>query len=73
MFAISTFFLSLFSYLYLSIISNIAPIQSVSSGGFHNIAITLQGKVFSWRYNWYGQLGDGTYRNEKYRPLLVIV
>ena len=71
--SISTFFLSLFSFLNLSIISNNLSIQSVSAGGSHTIAMTTNGRVYAWGYNVYGQLGDRTFNNGKFSPLLVIV
>jgi len=33
---------------------------AVSSGDFHNIAITVDGSLWSWGWNVQGQLGDGT-------------
>ena len=35
-------------------------IVSVSLGGFHSSALTSFGRLFTWGYNLYGQLGDGT-------------
>jgi alpha-tubulin suppressor-like RCC1 family protein len=48
-------------------------IQSVSGGDYHSIAMTTNGRVYTWGANWYGQLGDGTLNNVKFSPLLVIV
>lgn len=36
-----------------------SPIKSISSGGFHNLLLTREGKVYSWGKNDYGQLGLG--------------
>ena len=36
-----------------------ANIKSVSSGGFHTVAVDVLGKVFTWGLNTAGQLGDG--------------
>ena len=35
-------------------------ITQISSGGNHSSAISSNGRVFTWGYNLYGQLGDGT-------------
>ena len=35
-------------------------IISISAGGYHTVAIDEEGKVYTWGYNYYGQLGDGT-------------
>lgn len=36
------------------------PIQSVSAGGVHNLALSASGNIWSWGDNFIGQLGDGT-------------
>ena len=33
---------------------------AVAAGGDHSLASTLDGTVWAWGANWYGQLGDGT-------------
>ena len=37
----------------------------VSLGDSHSSALTSEGRLFTWGYNWYGQLGNGI--NEEYR------
>jgi len=34
-------------------------IIQIASGIFHSIALTSDGKVYTWGYNYYGQLGNG--------------
>ena len=35
-------------------------ISQISSGGIHNLALSMDGKVYAWGNNSSGQLGDGT-------------
>ncbi|QVK16776.1 DUF5011 domain-containing protein [Mycoplasmatota bacterium] len=35
-------------------------IQKLSLGTYHSLAITSEGRIFTWGFNDYGQLGDGT-------------
>jgi len=39
-------------------------ITEVSLGSSHSSAITSKGRIFTWGYNFYGQLGDGTNINK---------
>ena len=38
-------------------------ISQISSGGIHNLALSMDGKVYAWGDNNIGQLGDGTTNN----------
>ena len=45
-------------------------ITSVSLGKIHSSAITSENRVFTWGYNYYGQLGDGT-TTDSYTPIEI--
>ena len=47
-------------------------VTAVSAGGAHTLAISNTGTVWSWGYNGYGQLGDGT-AGSKSRPVQVML
>jgi uncharacterized repeat protein (TIGR02543 family) len=47
-------------------------IAQVTAGYFHSLAVTTQGRVYTWGANWYGQLGDGTNTNRN-TPTLINV
>ncbi|XP_072993322.1 RCC1 domain-containing protein RUG3, mitochondrial isoform X1 [Typha latifolia] len=42
----------------------------IASGGYHSLALTDQGEVFSWGYGGHGQLGHNSIQNEKV-PLAI--
>ena len=42
----------------------------ISAGERHSIAIDVEGKLWTWGYNYYGQLGNGTKRNSE-RPINI--
>lgn len=44
---------------------------SVSCGGAHTAAIKIDGTLWAWGYNYYGQLGNNT-RSRKFTPTLAI-
>ncbi|XP_034193440.1 RCC1 and BTB domain-containing protein 2-like [Osmia lignaria lignaria] len=45
-------------------------IKSFSFGDYHFLALTKQGKVYSWGQNDYGQLGNGCYE-QSLIPIIV--
>jgi alpha-tubulin suppressor-like RCC1 family protein len=45
-------------------------IRNVHIGTYHSLAVTTIGRVYSWGYNYIGQLGDGTTEN-KSSPTLI--
>ena len=45
--------------------------QSVSAGDSHTLAIDIDGNLYTWGSNAYGQLGDGTTEN-KSTPTLIV-
>jgi uncharacterized repeat protein (TIGR02543 family) len=47
-------------------------IISISAGSVHSLAVTTQGRVYAWGWNYYGQLGDGTTISRN-RPTLINV
>ncbi|NDI35183.1 S-layer homology domain-containing protein [Chengkuizengella sediminis] len=49
-----------------------AMIQEVSAGGLHTVALASDGTVYTWGWNFYGQLGDGT-SEQKNEPQKIIV
>lgn len=45
-------------------------LSSLSEGLSHGVGVDPSGRAWTWGYNWYGQLGDGTSRsNEVARPI----
>ncbi len=47
-----------------------ATTPKIACGAYHTIALKSDGTVWSWGYNYYGQLGDGTTTNS-YTPVQV--
>src|SRR5665213_3113876 len=43
---------------------------SVAAGGDHTVAVTTDGTLWAWGYNYYGQLGDGT-TADRHAPVQV--
>src|SRR5690242_11568752 len=47
-----------------------SDIVAVAAGVYHNMALRSDGRVLTWGYNRFGQLGDGT-TDERHQPTLV--
>jgi alpha-tubulin suppressor-like RCC1 family protein len=45
-------------------------VRSVAAGGFHSLALSLDGRVYSWGRNAEGQLGHGDMHN-RHSPVRV--
>jgi alpha-tubulin suppressor-like RCC1 family protein len=43
----------------------LSDVSFVSLGGEHSCAVKIDGSLWCWGYNGYGQLGDGTYTNRE--------
>jgi len=41
-------------------VTGLNGVTAISAGGCHSLALTSDGKVHAWGYNYYGELGDGT-------------
>jgi alpha-tubulin suppressor-like RCC1 family protein len=46
-------------------------ILQVAAGGFHSIALASDGTVYTWGYNYYGQLGNGNTGTNSNLPVAV--
>jgi len=44
--------------------------RAIAAGGYHSLAIGSNGATYSWGYNAYGQLGNGTVTSEE-KPVVV--
>jgi alpha-tubulin suppressor-like RCC1 family protein len=44
-------------------VSNLSGVKAIAAGGKHSLALKTDGTVWTWGYNYYGQLGDGTTTN----------
>lgn len=45
-------------------------VKKIFAAGYHACALTDDGKMYCWGFNFYGQLGDGT-RNDSAKPVQV--
>ena len=41
-------------------VKNLSGVKAIAAGEDYSLALKTDGTVFSWGYNWAGQLGDGT-------------
>lgn len=53
-----------------TMVSGLSGVASVSAGNRHSLALKADGTVWSWGYNAFGQLGDGT-NTERTMPVAV--
>jgi uncharacterized repeat protein (TIGR02543 family) len=53
-----------------AVLPSAVPIQKVAAGYYHTLAIDVNGGLWAWGYNEYGQLGDGT-TEDKNTPVRV--
>jgi alpha-tubulin suppressor-like RCC1 family protein len=51
-------------------VPSLDSVASIRCGNSHMLAITSAGAVYSWGYNNYGQIGDGT-ENNRHTPFLI--
>jgi alpha-tubulin suppressor-like RCC1 family protein len=48
-----------------------AQIKAIAAGGFHTVALKIDGSLWAWGANGAGQVGDGTSGNSKVSPVRV--
>jgi len=41
-------------------------VTEAASSGYHSVARTTDGKIYTWGANWYGQLGDSSIIDSSY-------
>src|SRR5690349_7867700 len=44
-------------------VSNLGPVKAIAQAGSHRLALTIDGKIWAWGFNTFGQLGDGSNTN----------
>jgi predicted CxxxxCH...CXXCH cytochrome family protein len=44
---------------------------AIAAGGDHSLALKSDGSVWGWGYNYSGQLGDGTFSNQRIVPIKI--
>jgi alpha-tubulin suppressor-like RCC1 family protein len=45
------------------VVSNLSGVKTLAGGVYHSLALKTDGTVRAWGWNFYGQLGDGTYNS----------
>jgi alpha-tubulin suppressor-like RCC1 family protein len=53
------------------LVSQLGPVRAVGAGHWHSLAADALGQVWAWGANDFGQLGDGSLRQQS-RPVLVV-
>jgi RHS repeat-associated protein len=53
------------------VVNGISNVWAVAGGQYHTVAADTSGTVWTWGYNNYGQLGNGTTSTNYYRPLAI--
>jgi alpha-tubulin suppressor-like RCC1 family protein len=51
-------------------ITGLSNVLGISGGGYHSLALTTDNKLWSWGWNYWGQLGDGSV-NDKHTPTFI--
>ncbi|WP_295456262.1 CARDB domain-containing protein [uncultured Thiodictyon sp.] len=46
-------------------------VAAVAAGAYHTLALTTDGKLWAWGWNWCGQVGDGTTTDQP-SPVLIL-
>ncbi|MED1861450.1 S-layer homology domain-containing protein [Brevibacillus reuszeri] len=52
-------------------VQNLSDVVAISAGALHTIALKSDGTVWTWGYNYYGQLGNGVISNGSSVPVQV--
>ncbi len=52
-------------------VNGLSNVMAVAAGGLHTVALKTDGSLWSWGYNYCGQLGDGT-KTSRSTPVQVI-
>ncbi len=52
-------------------VSNLGDVRAIAGGGYHSLALKVDGTVRAWGDNFFGELGDGT-NTDRNKPVQVI-
>jgi alpha-tubulin suppressor-like RCC1 family protein len=52
------------------VVDGLTGVTAMSGQFWHNLALTMDGHVYGWGYNFDGQLGDGS-QNDRFRPVPI--